>query len=119
MRSRHKQACTSQETFLSKSPYAFLVGLVTAQNCFATQMLMYLFWPLSSGGNMRAASLLTEKSRLNAITGLLSDQNGSVQQTDKHCAKAFPKESFIIASPRSQSPFMFFALQSHGLTYPK
>lgn len=56
-------------------------------------MLVYSFWPLSSSGNMQAASLPTEKSRLNAITGLLSDQNGAVQQTDVPHAKAFPKES--------------------------
>jgi len=74
------------------------MGLVTAQNCFATQMLVYSFWPLSSSGNVQMASLHTEKSRLNAITGLLSNQNGAVQQTDKPCAKTFPKESVIIGS---------------------
>lgn len=80
MRSRHKQVCISQETFLRKTPHAFLVGLVTAQNCFAIRMFAYSFWLHSSSGNMQAASLPTEKGRLHAITGLLSDQNGKVQQ---------------------------------------
>lgn len=68
-------------------------------------MFMYSFWPLSSSGNMQAASLPREKSRLNAITGLLSDQKGEVQQTDKPRAKAFPKEGFIIARLYSQKAF--------------
>lgn len=68
-------------------------------------MFMYSFWPLSSSGNMQAASLPREKSRLNAITGLLSDRKGEVQQTDKPRAKAFPKEGFIIARLYSQKAF--------------
>lgn len=119
MRSRHKQVCTSQEMFPHKSPHAFLVGLVTAENWFATQMLVHSFWLHSSSGNMQAASLPTEKGRLHAITGLLSDQNGTVQQTDKPRAKAFPKESFIRARLHSQRPFMLFVLQTHRLTYPE
>lgn len=89
------QACTSQETFLCKSLRAFLLGLLTAQNCFATQVLMYLCWPLPSTKNMQGLLELGRKTDLIQLLVLFKIKTVQCSKQTNFMPKHFLKKVLL------------------------